>query len=143
MATPRWTIHHVNLQAHDVRATAAFLTEALGMQEGGFDEVDPDRRGGTFRTDAEVLAVFEDGPRSVHVVKPIPDFARANGLPLNPTVGGHLALRVDDLGAIKARLDRMGWMYADVGRFAMAGTRSIYLYDPSMNVIEVNEAADD
>lgn len=36
-----WGIHHVNLQANDVRETAAFFAEIAGMQEGKWD------RGGT------------------------------------------------------------------------------------------------
>ena len=73
------------------------------------------------------------------IVKPIPTFARDNNLPLNPTIGGHVAITVTDLAAVKRRLDAADVVYADVGEYAMAGMRSLYLYDPAMNVVEINQ----
>jgi len=57
----------------------------------------------------------------------------------NPTIGGHVAITVLDLDAVKRRLEAAGILYSDAGQYAMAGYRQIYLYDPSMNLLEVNQ----
>ncbi len=136
-----WTIHHVNLAAHDVREAARFYTDVFGMQETKLDVV----TGQMGRpSDPDHLAYFADAEafRSIHIAKPDPEFARERGMWLNPTVGGHLAVRVDDLDAVKRQLDKLGWLYADTGEFAVPGVRNIYLYDPSMNMLEVNQPTD-
>ena len=76
--------------------------------------------------------------------QPIPGDQRAfqqpaNGLDHNPTIGGHVAITVPDIDVVKRRLDAAGIQYSDAGRYAMVGFHQIYLYDPSMNLIEVNQ----
>lgn len=138
-----WKIHHVNLPAHDVRETAAFFTAIFGMREGVFQRP---AVGGDFRSDPAALAAFEQdgaealGPNNgLHIVKPVPGFAKANGLDHNPTIGGHVAITVPDLDTVKRRLDEAGIQYSDAGQYAMLGFRQLYLYDPSMNLIEINQ----
>ena len=140
-----WKIHHVNLPAHDVRESASFFNAIFGMREGVFQRP---ASGGDFRSDPAALATFEqDGAEAVglgvnnglHIVKPVPNFAKANGLQHNPTIGGHVAITVPDLDAVMRRLDDARIMYSDAGQYAMLGYRQIYLYDPSMNLIEVNQ----
>lgn len=132
-----WTIHHVNLAAHDVRKTASFFESILGMEETRLDLV----AGQAGRpSDPDHLAYFpEEKPRSIHIARPDPEFARDRNMWLNPTVGGHLALRVDDMDAVKRNLDALLWPYYDAGEFAVPGIRNIYFFDPSMNMIEVNQ----
>ncbi len=140
-----WTIHHVNLPAHDVRESAAFYSAIFGMRETPFQRPET---GGNFRSDPAALAAFEqDGPagrdlginNGLHIVKPVPRFAEANGLQHNPTIGGHVAITVPDLDLVMRRLDDAGIQYSDAGRYAMLGFRQIYLYDPSMNLLEINQ----
>ena len=142
-----WNIHHVNLPAHDVRESTAFFAAIFGMREGVFQRP---AVGGDFRSDPAAIAAFEQdgdvpgsgarGPNNgLHIVKPMPGFAKANGLDHNPTIGGHVAITVPDLDAVRRRLDAAGIMYSDAGEYAMLGYRQIYLYDPSMNLIEVNQ----
>lgn len=140
-----WKIHHVNLPAHDVRESAAFYAAIFGMQEGTFQRPSA---GGNFRSDPAAIAAFEqdDAERmglgvnnGLHIVKPMPSFARDNGLAHNPTIGGHVAITVPDLDAVMRRLDAAGVLYSDAGQYAMLGFRQIYLYDPSMNLIEINQ----
>ena len=53
---------------------------------------------------------------------------------------GQLAhLTVEDLDAVTARLDAAGMLYTDAGPYAMAGLRQVYVYDPSMNLVELNQ----
>ncbi|MGE0419327.1 MAG: VOC family protein [Acetobacteraceae bacterium] len=139
-----WKIHHVNLPAHDVRESAAFFSAIFGMQEGVFQRP---ASGGNFRSDPAALAAFEQdggsatlGPNNgLHIVKPVPGFAKANGLDHNPTIGGHVAITVPDLDAVMRRLDAARIPYSDAGQYAMLGFRQIHLYDPSMNLIEINQ----
>jgi len=133
-----WGIHHVNLQAHDVRESAAFFAECIGLAEGDWD------RGGTegdFSTDPADLTIFPMGPgnRGLHLIKPDPLFGRRNGLLVNPSIGGHPAFWVEDIAQVMARMDQAGWAYDDAGVYAMPGVHQIYTYDPAMNVIEVNQ----
>lgn len=131
-----WSIHHVNIQAHDVKATAAFLRDVIGLPPGEWTY--PDRPGELHHRD-DTIAYFGTGNRGIHVVKPIPTFARDNGFIHNPTVGGHPAITVPDVKAVMARLDAAGIPYSDAGTYAMKGVHQIYVYDPSMNVIEINQ----
>ena len=72
-------------------------------------------------------------------MKPVPRFAKDNGLFHNPTIGGHVAITVPDLEVVKRRLEAAGVLFSDAGQYAMLGYRQIYLYDPSMNLIEINQ----
>ncbi len=134
-----WGIHHVNLQAHDVRESAGFFSEIAGMQEGTWD------RGGTegdFSIDPSDLTIFPlgDGNRGLHLIRPDPLFGKRNGFVVNPSIGGHPALMVPDLQAVMARMDAADWPYDDAGIYAMPGMHQIYTVDPAMNVIEINAA---
>ena len=132
-----WTIHHVNLQVNDVRESAAFYGDVLGMPEGTMRQ-DAGPQSAATGPDRFAYLPEHDDSRSLHIVKPVPGFSRESGMWINPTVGGHLAIRVDDLDRIKQRLDARGWPYFDAGEFVTSGVRNIYFYDPSMNMIEVN-----
>ena len=57
----------------------------------------------------------------------------------NPTVGGHFAISVQELDVITAKLEAAGIPYSDAGVYAMNGVRQIYVYDPSFNIIEINQ----
>jgi catechol 2,3-dioxygenase-like lactoylglutathione lyase family enzyme len=133
-----WSIHHVNIQAHNVRETVAFFRDVIGLTEGSW-KLPPAELRGNFRADPDYLALMGENSRGIHIVKPVPEFAKNNGFFLNPTIGGHFAITVANLAAVKARLDKAGIMYSEGGRYAMAGVTNIYLYDPSMNMIEVNQ----
>jgi catechol 2,3-dioxygenase-like lactoylglutathione lyase family enzyme len=133
-----WSIHHVNIPAHNVRESVAFFRDIIGLPEGQW-KLPSNEFLGNFRADPDYLAIFGDNSRGIHIVKPVPEFAKNNGLLVNPTIGGHFAITVPDIAAVKARLDKAGIMYSEGGRYAMEGVTNIYLYDPSMNIIEVNQ----
>lgn len=133
-----WSIHHVNLQARDVRKTAAFYAAIMGMEEK--DWVFPQARG-YIPGDPDKLALFADGRDShsgLHLIAPDDEFARKNNLSHNPSVGGHVAFEVDDLDAVIARLTAAGIRFSDAGTFAIPGMRHIYVEDPEGNLIEIN-----
>lgn len=131
-----WMLHHVNVPAHDVRQTAAFLRDLIGLQEGRWTY--PERQG-DLHHDNNGLAYFGIENRGLHVVRSIPTFARENGFLHNPTIGGHFAMCVPDIEAVKLRLDAADVPYTDAGVYAMAGIHQVYCYDPSFNLIEINQ----
>ncbi len=133
-----WSIHHVNLEARDVRRAAGFYAAILGASE--FDWAFPAARG-YLPGDPDRLALFgdgRDGHSGLHLIKADPDFARKNNLMHNPSVGGHVAFQVDDLDAVKRRLDAAHIPYSETGEFAIPGLRHLYLTDPEGNLIEIN-----
>ncbi|MEM8824465.1 MAG: VOC family protein [Pseudomonadota bacterium] len=133
-----WSIHHVNLQARDVRRTAAFYTDILGMAERPWTF--PETRG-YLPGDPDKLALLgdgRDGHSGLHLIAPDPDFAARNGLEFNPSIGGHVAIQVADLDAVIARLRAAGIRHSVTGEFAIPGLRHVYTEDPEGNLVEVN-----
>lgn len=133
-----WGLHHVNLEAHDVRETTAFYVEIGGLAEGQWRA--PASRG-DFSIDRSQLAVLSLGEhnRGLHIIKVDPGFAHRNRFPHNPSIGGHPAFFVQDVTAVKARLESAGILVSDAGVYAMAGMHQIYVFDPTTNMVEVNQ----
>ncbi|MGI9476055.1 MAG: VOC family protein [Hyphomicrobiaceae bacterium] len=138
MEAGEWYIHHVNIPAHDVRETVAFFRDLVGLEEGVWAYPD---NVGDFDRASEALANFGTDNRGIHIVKPDPAFAAKNGFKHNPTIGGHKAFTVDDIGAVIDRLNKAGIDYTDAGTYAMAGVHQVYVFDPSFNFIEINQVA--
>ncbi|MCB1511255.1 MAG: VOC family protein [Hyphomicrobiaceae bacterium] len=133
-----WSLHHVNMQAFDVRQTAAFLSHIIGIREGAWDYPDSLQMGGTGRSNA-ALATFGEGYLGIHAVKPMVEFAKNNNLTHNPTIGGHFAITVPDVTVVMERLKAAGIPFDDAGSYAMKGMRQVYTFDPSMNFVEINQ----
>ncbi|MSO91636.1 MAG: hypothetical protein EXR01_08775 [Acetobacteraceae bacterium] len=137
-ALPSWRIHHVNLQADKVRETVAFYTGIIGMAEGRWRAA---ANRGDFSIDPAALAVLTkaDDNSGLHIIRPDAGFAYRNRLAHNPSIGGHPAFCVADVQAVKARLEAAGVLVSDAGVYAMAGMHQIYVLDPAVNMIEVNQ----
>ncbi len=131
-----WMLHHVNVPAHRVKETARFLRGVIGLPEGRW--IYPETAG-HLHHDEDSIAYFGIENRGLHVVRSIPSFARDNGFMHNPTIGGHFALSIPDIEGVMRRLDDAGILYSNAGIYAMAGIHQIYCYDPSFNVIEINQ----
>jgi catechol 2,3-dioxygenase-like lactoylglutathione lyase family enzyme len=128
-----WRMHHMNVPAHDIEASSDFYEKVLGMTPSRppfRSDYDPGRKIGWFET---------EGSAQLHLAKPDPNFAQRNGMHVNPTVNGHVAIEVDDLDAVKERLRERGLYFADPGNWALRDYRQIYFLDPSMNCVEVNQ----
>jgi catechol 2,3-dioxygenase-like lactoylglutathione lyase family enzyme len=135
-----WYVHHVNIPSHNVRESVAFFNKAAGMQECAWVYPDPEHQNhGT----SETLSSLGEHNRGLHIVTERPLFAQQNGFMHNPTIGGHFAITVDDLGAVKQRLERAGIPYDDAGIYAMADMHQVYCYDPSFNLVEINQNTGD
>lgn len=137
-----WGVHHVNIQACDVREAVGFYSEIAGMAEGRWRA--PTARG-DFSVDTRELAILPLGEfnRGIHIIRPDPGFGKRNGFAHNPSIGGHPAFVVGDVKAVKARLEGAGILVSDAGVYAMVAMHQIYVYDPSTNMIEVNARIDD
>ena len=133
-----WGIHHVNLEASDVREAVAFYVEIAGMTEGRWQA--PAAVGDVIVDPTLVsllpLGVFNSG---IHIVRADPGFPSRYSLAHNPTIGGHPAFSVRDVHAVKARLERDGVLVSDAKAYAMDRMYQIYLQDPSANMLEVNQ----
>ena len=133
-----WHLHHINIDAHRVATASQFYVSLIGLTEGEW-QAPPDCPIADITGNREALVLFgNDDNRGLHVVRPQPDFAKRNNLDHNPTIGGHFAIQVDNLDAVAKRLDDAGLIYSDAGCYAMAGLRQLYVYDPSMNLVEIN-----
>lgn len=133
-----WGVHHVNLQAGDVREAVAFYTEIAGFVEGQWQAPSAHVN---FSIDTRELAILPQGKfnRGIHIIRADAGFAHRNKFPHNPSIGGHPALFVPDVLAVKTRLEARSVLVTDAGVYAMAGMHQIYALDPTANVIEVNQ----
>ena len=139
-----WSIHHVNLAANNVRESARFYTKILGMNEGTW-VFPPASQVGHISSDPARLTIFPTSTASqgdnsgLHLIEPEVEFARANKLDHNPSIGGHVAFQVENLDLVIEKLKTAGIAYSLTGTFAIPRMRHLYVYDPSMNLIEINE----
>ena len=133
-----WKLHHVNIQAADVRNSVQFLAVNLNLKEGSWRA--PDGKG-DFSIEPADLSVFPLGSFNggLHIIKPDPGFALRNNFAHNPSIGGHPAIVVQDIQAVKNRLAAEDVLITDAGSYAMVDMHQIYCLDPSGNVIEVNQ----
>jgi glyoxylase I family protein len=127
--------HHLNLAVDgDVGRTADFYRNLLGLTP-----VELPRDEGAYG--AEIRTLEDRSGYQYHFVPPEPGFAASQGLPVNPLVG-HLAFRVDDIAAVRARLDAEGIPYSDMGEWAIKGWHQLFCADPDGRVIEFHQVLD-
>ena len=127
--------HHLNLAVDgDVGRTADFYRDLLGLTP-----VELPRDEGAYG--AEIRTLEDRSGYQYHFVPPEPGFAARQGLPVNPLVG-HLAFRVDDIAAVRARLDAEAIPYSDMGEWAIKGWHQLFCADPDGRVIEFHQVLD-
>jgi catechol 2,3-dioxygenase-like lactoylglutathione lyase family enzyme len=134
----QWSMHHAMIPAFDTGRERDFLADVFGMEPVAVESNDDG-----YSVDQDHLLLYVDAAgRELHVVKPVPSFSSGNGVPLNPTMG-HVAINVNDLDLVAERLAAGGWTFGDAGEIGPKGMRRLYLLDPYMNVLEVNERTAD
>ena len=74
---------------------------------------------GDFSIDPAELAILplDATNRGLHIIKPDAGFAFRNGFAHNPSLGGHPAILVPDLAAVKSRLEKAGVLVTDADDF--------------------------
>jgi glyoxylase I family protein len=118
----------------DVGRTADFYRDLLGLTP-----VELPRDEGAYG--AEIRTLEDRWGYQYHFVPPEPGFAARQGLPVNPLVG-HLAFRVDDIAAVRERLEDEGIPYSDMGEWAIEGWHQLFCADPDGRVIEFHQVLD-
>jgi catechol 2,3-dioxygenase-like lactoylglutathione lyase family enzyme len=128
--------HHLNLagDAGGVARTAAFYRDLLDLTP-----VELPRDEGEYGADIHTLQ--DASGYQYHFVPAEPEFAERLGLPVNPLIG-HLAFRVDDIAALRERLDAAGIPYSDMGIWAIQGWHQLFCADPDGRVIEFHQVVD-
>ncbi len=114
-------VHHVSLEVADVEKAAAFYTEVLGLEVVG--RPNPEFPGIWLRSEGqEVHLMYREGFQG----------------PEGQQFGQHFALRVDDAEAVVQELDARG-VRCTRPIAAPAGGWSVFLRDPSGNLVELNQ----
>ena len=128
--------HHLNLAVGggDVARTADFYRNLLELTPVELPR-DQDSYG------AAIATLQDRSGYQYHFVPPEPGFAQRQGLPVNPLVG-HLAFRVDDIAAVRARLDAEAIPYSDMGEWASKGWHQLFCAAPDGRVIEFHQVLD-
>lgn len=122
------TLRHVTIPAHDVRQSAAFYAESIGLSEHERSTITAD------------IALFEQHGHGLRIVKPSATYGRDHGLLHNPTLAGSFAITVPDIDAVKARLEAADVVYTDAATDPIDGTRQVFVYCPSMRLIALHQA---
>ncbi len=135
-----WRLHHVNVPSPDLQKSIDFYQSVLDMKAEPFDAAEENLRG-EYKVE-DVVLVREEGDKGwpqVHLQVPNPNTARDNGWHINPIAAPHTAYNVEDLEVVRERLRARGLYFADAGPWALKGYDQIYLWDPGMNIIEINQ----
>jgi catechol 2,3-dioxygenase-like lactoylglutathione lyase family enzyme len=139
----RSRIHHVNIPALKFEETISFYQDIFDLVDlkPNFAK-DYNQRGGTRFVGPKTAETSEGAePPTIHISDSTPQYAKhVSELGINPRLNGHIAIAVDDIGEVKSRLSSAGHFYVEAGRWAVQDYHQIYTYDPSMNLIEINQA---
>ncbi len=128
-----WALDHVAVPAYDVRKSAAFYSDIVGLREAR-------GKGGPSHVDGrDSVRFISPIAGELHLARPDPSVARGRGSFIDPLLHGHAAIRVPDLDRVKAELSMRNMYFAGEEVWGIDGYRRIYVMDPSMNCIEVNE----
>jgi len=114
-------IHHASLLIADTARSVAFYRDLLGL------EVDPDRPDLGFP--GAWLRVAEG--QQIHLLE-LPNPDPVNGRPAHGGRDRHLALLVEDLDALRERLDGGGVDYT----LSRSGRQALFCRDPDGNALE-------
>jgi glyoxylase I family protein len=130
MSQPR--PHHLNIAGNKVAETAAFYQQVLDLTPIELPRI-------TDTYDANIRTFEDASGYQYHIIPDDPGFAARNNLPINPVGGGHLAFRVDDIAAIRAKLQALGIPYSDMGVWSVKGWHQLFCTDPEGRVIEFHQ----
>ena len=128
--------HHLNLasEGDGVERTVAFYRDLLELTP-----VELPRDQGEYS--AGIHTMQDPSGYQYHFVPAEPDFTKRQSLPVNPLIG-HLAFRVDDIAALRERLEAAGIAYSDMGIWAIKGWHQLFCQDPDGRVVEFHEVVD-
>jgi catechol 2,3-dioxygenase-like lactoylglutathione lyase family enzyme len=134
----KWNFHHINLECYDVRSSVNFVSQYLKMKEGAWKA--PFELG-KVNIKPNQLAIFnlDNNHSGIHINKADFTFSWRNNFMHNPTIGGHPAFNVKDIKLFLKKLKSSDIAVTDAKIYAMPNIHQIYFFDPSANIIEVNQ----
>ena len=96
---------------------------------------------GKVNINSNQLAIFniDENHSGIHINKADFTFSWRNNFIHNPTIGGHPALNVKDIKLFINRLKSSNIAVTDAKIYAMPNIHQVYFFDPSANIIEVNQ----
>jgi glyoxylase I family protein len=120
-------IHHASLLTSDLNRSRAFYEVVLGLQPSAS------------RPDMSFDGVWYDiaADQQIHLLA-LPDPEIGLQRPLHGGRDRHIALRVEDLAQLRARLEAAGIAC----RQSQSGRRALFCRDPDQNALEFLEAAE-
>ena len=143
-------LHHVNVTSDDLGTLSNFYTDALGLAEVPSPPmIATSRSEGTdvsgdqeWETRARFYDAGDATDLQVHATQRQPYLALTEGHTVNPLIGGHFALRTDDIQAVMQRLKEHNIPFDDWGIWSVEGWYQIFLTDPAGNMIEIHQVMD-
>jgi glyoxylase I family protein len=138
-------LHHVNVTSDNMSILTDFYSNALGMEmipsppmiaTSASQTDDGDE---AWDDSAKFYDAGDPTELQIHATQRQPYLAAQEGHSVNPLIGGHFALRTDDIEAIKERLTAHGIPFDDWGIWSVKGWHQIFLTDPAGNMIEIHE----
>jgi len=127
----RVTLQHVGIVTSDVDRLTRFYRDVIGLELFAASEAQ-----------SEHMVPFRWlrlGDHELHVVQRDPRLAERLNVSINPSVQPHFAVRVDDIEALKRRLDANGVEWIDWGHIGIRGLNQIFMRDADGNVVEFEQ----
>lgn len=131
MSDPRFSFQHVGVVSSDIERLARFYTEVIGLEPLATPVPQSAQMMG--------FTWLRLGEHQLHVVERSPGFERRVGVSINPSLQPHFAVRVDDIEALKRRLDAAGVEWVDWSRIGISGLNQLFIRDPDGNVVEFEQ----
>ena len=129
-------LHHMNLTSMDPTAMWEFYVTKLGLEDDP-SHWTPDSG------DFDDNRFFKAGDIEFHLSRVDPGLSTRFGQTINPLLTGHIAFLVEDLDAIRARLDEQEVPYADYGTDLGGRWAQLFVADPSGRIVEFREYVPD
>ena len=133
-----WNFHHINLECYDVRSSVDFISKNVKIKEGSWKAP---KELGKVNINNNQLAIFniDNNHSGIHINKADFTFSWRNNFIHNPTIGGHPAFNVSDIKGLINKLKKHDIPLTDAKVYAMPNIHQVYLFDPSANIIEINQ----
>ena len=128
-------LHHINVCTKNVGELDEFYRSVFDLEsmEGRQDNrnLDQGYNGG--------VSFLTDGRTEIHLATQDLGVGHRMGHAVNPLERGHIALRTDDIEAVKKRLTDLGIPFSDYGTWAMGSWYQIFFQDPEGTIIEIHQ----
>lgn len=134
----KFKYHHMNLCTEDVSRLSNFYKSIFDLDQLQDEEHGLTTEDTVNRYDGQV-EFLTDGEVEFHITKKDNNTAFRMKQPINPIQNGHFCFRTDDIEGFKKKLEAQNILYADYGKWALAGWYQIFFHDPDGNIIEVHQ----